>query len=185
MSLIISNKKTMGDTAVVLIGHYSEEKNIKQQGDLTIIESNNKVIGVNVKNASKHFKLEEGAHSLTDEQISFFRSQNLDFNFSSMFSVGKIISRENHPKSEKLFVLKVQTDKELTIVTNSLNSTKGNNVVVANVGAILPSGLEIKHSKVMGMESEGMLCGGETLGLEKTDGVLIVNDKTEGDKFIL
>ena len=36
----------------------------------------------------------------------------------------------------------------------------------------------------MGIESQGMLCGGETLGKEKTDGILLVSGNN-GDEYIL
>lgn len=184
MSLIVSNKQTLNNIAVILISSAEGEKTIKKDGDFVQIFVGEKLVGVNVLNASNHFEISEGIHTLNNEQIEALKSNGIEFDYQSHFSVGEVISREVHPKSEKLFVLKVKTEKELQIVTNSLNSLVGTRVVVARIGAILPSGLMITHSKVMGVESEGMLCGGETLGKEKTEGVLLV-EKNVGEDFIL
>ena len=185
MSLIITNERTLPNVAIIILGQETSLKTIEKNGDLTIIKSGENIIGVNVYNFKKYFSAHEGAHTLSDEQVSFLKSKNIQGNFESKFSIGKILERNLHPKSDKLFLLKVKTDKELQIVTNSTNSLVGKYVVVANIGATLPSGTEIKHSKVMGVESEGMLCGGETLGKEKTEGVLTLEGKHEGDKYIL
>lgn len=184
MSLIATNSKTLKNKALVLISSLEGEKVIKTDGDFTCIFINDKLVGVNVFNFDKYFSAKDGIHTLSDEQIEVLKQKNIVFDYQSHFSIGEVVSREAHPKSEKLFVLKVQTNKELQIVTNSVNSLVGKQVVVANIGAILPSGLEIVHSKVMGVESEGMLCGGETLNKEKTEGVLITSGNN-GDDFIL
>ena len=184
MSLIITNKETLKNVAIILISATQGEKTIETNGDFTKIYVGNKLVGANIFNPENYFEVKEGVHTLNDEQISVLKNNNIEFDFNSHFSIGEVISREVHPKSEKLFLLKVQTEVELQIVTNSLNSLVGSKVVVARLGAILPSGLEIVLSKVMGVESQGMLCGGETLGLEKTEGVLIVNGNN-GDNFIL
>lgn len=184
MSLITTNNTTLKDIAIILISSEQGEKTIKKEGDFVQVFIGEKLVAINVFNASKYFKLSEGVHTLSEEQVDVLKSKNIYFDFNSNFSVGEVISRETHPKSEKLFLLKVQTEKELQIVTNSLNSLVGTKVVVARIGAILPSGLMITHSKVMGVESEGMLCGGETLGREQTEGVLLV-EGNNGDNFIL
>ncbi|MCP4355745.1 MAG: hypothetical protein GY793_08990 [Proteobacteria bacterium] len=109
-----------------------------------------------------------------------------ELNTSSMLVVGEVIDKKPHPKADKLSVLTVKAHKELTIVTNTTNSVVGAKIVVAKLGAILPSGTMIKPAKVMGVASEGMLCGGETLGLEPTHGdAYIVKDLNPGTEFVL
>lgn len=185
MSLIISNRKTLGNTAIIVLGNKKGNEIIEHNGDFTVIKSGDEVIGINVFNHDKYFKTYEGAHTLNDDQAKVLKDNGIQINnYESHFSVGEVIERNAHPKSDKLFVLKVRTNKDLQIVTNSLNSLVGTKVVVANVGATLPSGLPIVFSKVMGVESEGMLCGGETLGKDKTEGVMLV-DLPVGSKFIL
>lgn len=185
MSLIVTNNKTLGKRALIFIRQADGPTTYTTEDDLTIIkDSKNHVVGVNVDNYREHFIAQEGVHSLNKEQIHWLRQLGINLPRKPWFIIGKVISREEHPKSSKLFVLKVKTDRELQIVTNSLNSLPKKHVVVANVGAILPSGVEIKESKVMGVLSQGMLCGSETLGKGKSEGVLIVNG-TPGDEYFL
>lgn len=185
MSLIIVRENTLHDVAVVTIKAKSGEKVIETKGDLTLIKIDNEVVGLNVSNFKKYFNAHEGAHTINAEQVEAIAKLGYKIeNPESYFSIGEVIERNVHPKSEKLFLLKVRVEKDLQIVTNSLNSLVGTKVVVARIGAVLPSGLSIVHSKVMGIESEGMLCGGETLDKEKTEGVLLV-EGNPGDKYIL
>lgn len=185
MSLIITNNKTLKNKAIIILGQAKGEITEDNIGDLTIISSNNEVIGINIFNIDGKIDVKEGAHTLNLDQVKQIKDMGYEIkDYESKFSIGEVLSKEVHPKSDRLFVLKVMTSKEIQIVTNAANAEVGKQVVVANVGATLPSGLEIKDSKVMGVESEGMLCGGETLGKEKTDGVLLVNG-INGEKFIL
>lgn len=185
MSLIVYQPETLKDCAVVLIKSTTDIMTTESSGDITKIISNGTLVGINIKNAKKYFDVQEGVHSISASQKKFFTSAGINFDFSGHFVVGEIIKRTQHPKSDKLFVLDVKTKEELKIVTNSLNSLEGKKVVVAEIGAILPSGLEIVPSKVMGVLSQGMLCGGETLLKEPTEGVLIVEDFFPGNDFIL
>lgn len=185
MSLIITNSQTLQNTAIILLRSKQGNIEIETKGDLTIIYADKVPVGLNIFNFEKYFQAEEGAHTLNLAQKEAI--SKLGFNITKdfqFFTIGEVISRDVHPKSERLFVLKIKTEKELQIVTNSTNSLVGAKVVVARVGAILPSGMNITFSKVMGIESEGMLCGGETLGKGKTDGVLLV-EGNPGEEYIL
>lgn len=81
--------------------------------------------------------------------------------------VGKIISAEKHPKADKLQICMVQVASSETrqIVCGARNARVGLHVAVALPGVILPNGLEIKPSKIRDVESHGMLCSREELGL--------------------
>lgn len=185
MSLIITNNTTLKNKAIIFLKSKTGKIKTETKGDLTVIYSDNEPVGLNIFNYQKYFEAQEGAHTVSDIQKDAISKLGFEItNDFPFFSIGEVIEREVHPKSERLFVLKVQTDKELQIVTNSTNSLIGTKVVVARVGSILPTGLNITFSKVMGVPSEGMLCGGETLGGSKTDGVLLV-DGIPGDEYIL
>jgi len=57
---------------------------------------------------------------------------------------------------------------------------------VSLIGAMMPSGLLIKKSKLRGVESNGMLCSKRELGLpqEEVRGILVLeNDVEVGTKF--
>ena len=74
--------------------------------------------------------------------------------------VARIISAEPHPDAQKLRVCQVDAGGEpLQIVCGAANARAGIKVPLAQVGAQLPGGLEIKKAKLRGVESFGMLCG--------------------------
>lgn len=91
------------------------------------------------------------------------------------FKVAKILHAEQHPQADRLRVCKVDTGTEqLQIVCGAPNARAGISVVLAPIGAVIPTnGLVIKKSAIRGVESNGMLCSAEELGLG-TDGEGIV-----------
>ena len=83
--------------------------------------------------------------------------------------VGKVLEKEKHPNADKLSVCKVDVGTEvLQIVCGAPNCTALKKVIVALPGAVLPGG-EIKESKIRGIESYGMLCSLQELGIENKD----------------
>jgi phenylalanyl-tRNA synthetase beta chain len=91
------------------------------------------------------------------------------------FVVAEILHAERHPSAEKLQVCRVKTlQGELQIVCGAPNARAGLKVVLAPIGAIIPTNsMEIKPSKIRGVESQGMLCSARELGLgEDHDGIM-------------
>ena len=84
--------------------------------------------------------------------------------------VGKILSKGTHENADALFVCQVDIGAEapIQIVTNAKNVKEGDLVPVALDGAVLPEG-KIKKCKMRGVESFGMFCGLDTLGLTAHD----------------
>ena len=84
--------------------------------------------------------------------------------------VGKILSKVPHENADALFVCQVDIGEEapIQIVTNAKNVKEGDLVPVALDGAVLPEG-KIKKCKMRGVESFGMFCGLDTLGLSVHD----------------
>lgn len=84
--------------------------------------------------------------------------------------VGKILSKGKHENADALFVCSVDIGKDepVQIVTNAKNVKEGDLVPVALDGASLPEG-KIKKGKIRGVESCGMFCGLDTLGLTVHD----------------
>ena len=81
--------------------------------------------------------------------------------------VGKILEINKHPNADRLLVTKVDIGKEvIQIVTGAKNINEGDYIPVALVGSTLPGGLEIKKSKLRGVESYGMMCSAEELKLD-------------------
>ena len=79
----------------------------------------------------------------------------------------KIKSIEQHPNADKLSVTKVDAGKhgELQIITSAKNIKVGDVVPVALDGSTLNNGEHIKKGKLRGVESDGMFCSGEELGI--------------------
>jgi phenylalanyl-tRNA synthetase beta chain len=99
---------------------------------------------------------------------------------ASQFSgvvVGRVESAEQHPDADKLSVCRV-TDgvTDYQVVCGAPNVRPGLLVPFAKVGAVLEGGekpFKIKAAKLRGVESNGMLCSAEELGLaESSDGLL-------------
>jgi len=88
--------------------------------------------------------------------------------------VGQIVSFDRHPDADKLNVCVVNTgDETQQIVCGAPNVKQGMKIPVAKVGAVLPGNFKIKKAKLRGVESFGMCCAEEELGLaESSDGLM-------------
>ena len=85
---------------------------------------------------------------------------------ASNIIVAYVESIEDHPDSDHLHVCMVNTGTEvLQIVCGAPNVDKGQKIMLALPGAVLPGGT-IKKAKVRGVESNGMICSLAELGLE-------------------
>ncbi len=93
--------------------------------------------------------------------------------------VAKILSIEKHPNADTLSVCAVTDGKEqFQVVCGAQNIAVGQTVPLAKEGARLPGGLKIKHSKIRGVESFGMLCSAAELGLsDSAKGIFILDEK--------
>ncbi|HEX4975346.1 MAG TPA: phenylalanine--tRNA ligase subunit beta, partial [Pseudomonadales bacterium] len=89
--------------------------------------------------------------------------------FSGVY-VAEVLSVKRHPDADKLTVCEVSlgNDEVLQIVCGAANVRAGLKVPCARIGAVLPSGLEIKKSKLRGCESFGMLCSATEIGLAES-----------------
>lgn len=92
--------------------------------------------------------------------------------------VGYVEKCEKHPDADKLSVCQVNVGNEtLQIVCGAKNVKAGQYVPVAKVGALLGDDFKIKKAKLRGVESHGMICSAEEIGLPKlNDGILELDD---------
>jgi phenylalanyl-tRNA synthetase beta chain len=91
--------------------------------------------------------------------------------------VSQIVASSRHPNADRLTVCEVDdgSGANRQIVCGATNYKVGDKVPLALPGAKLPNGLEIRKSKLRGIESEGMLCSPIELGLgEDSSGLLIL-----------
>ena len=99
--------------------------------------------------------------------------------------VGKIVKIEKHPQADKLVVCQVDIGEKLTqIVTSATNVFEGATVPVSLPGADLVNGVKIQPSKFRGVDSFGMFCSGEEIGIDENyfegagiNGILILPDE--------
>jgi phenylalanyl-tRNA synthetase beta chain len=97
--------------------------------------------------------------------------------------IGEVVSCERHPDADKLSVTKVNIGQgePLQIVCGAPNVAMGQKVVVATVGSTLyPSTGEpmtMRKAKIRGMESFGMICAEDEMGLGNShEGILVLPD---------
>ncbi len=92
--------------------------------------------------------------------------------------VGKILSCEKHPDADKLNVCQIDIGSGVRqIVCGASNVVDAEYVAVATVGAKLGEDFEIKHAKLRGVDSEGMVCSASELGLPNIgNGIMILDD---------
>lgn len=93
--------------------------------------------------------------------------------------VGQVLTCEKHPDADKLKVTTVSIGtEELQIVCGAPNVAAGQKVVVATVGTTLypkpDEAFQIKKAKIRGVESVGMLCAEDELGIGHSHAGIIV-----------
>ncbi|MFN8320483.1 MAG: phenylalanine--tRNA ligase subunit beta [Saprospiraceae bacterium] len=99
---------------------------------------------------------------------------------------GQVVTCTKHPDADKLSVTTVDIglDEHQQIVCGAPNVAVGQKVLVATVGTTLyPSGgeaLTIKKAKIRGVESNGMICAADELGLgDDHSGILVLAADTK------
>ena len=91
------------------------------------------------------------------------------------FIVAEIRSAEKHPNADSLKLCKVYDGShELQIVCGAPNARAGIKVALAPVGSVIPNGnFKIKASKIRDVESNGMMCSENELGIsDEHDGII-------------
>ncbi|MBE6137032.1 MAG: phenylalanine--tRNA ligase subunit beta [Erysipelotrichaceae bacterium] len=83
-------------------------------------------------------------------------------------TIGHVLECVEHPDSDHLHVCQVEIKPGIIsqIVCGAPNVCKGAKVIVALPGAVLPGDFKIKPAKVRGVESNGMLCSLQELGVD-------------------
>ena len=94
--------------------------------------------------------------------------------------VGKVLTCEMHPNSDHLHVTTVDLGKgePQQIVCGAPNVAAGQKVIVADLGCVLYDGdksFTIKRSKLRGVESLGMICAEDEIGVGTShDGIIVL-----------
>ena len=96
--------------------------------------------------------------------------------------VGQVLTCEVHPNSDHLHVTTVDLGRETPsqIVCGAPNVAAGQKVIVADLGCVLYDGdkeFQIKKSKLRGVESCGMICAEDEIGVGTShDGIIVLPD---------
>jgi len=157
---------------------YTKEK------DISILYNGEQIIGYNIFNF-KSSNINEGLVKLSKEinddvnkRLTEINQEPLEFDDEIYFVVGYVNSIAKHKGSNKLNICQVDLgDKEVQIVCGASNVDAGQKVVVAKVGAVLFNGTWITKGKLLGVESNGMICSEKELALAKeSQGILVLDD---------
>ncbi|SFV57048.1 Phenylalanyl-tRNA synthetase beta chain [hydrothermal vent metagenome] len=98
---------------------------------------------------------------------------------------GKVLECKKHPDADKLNICQVDVGSDVRqIVCGAANVRAGLDVVVATVGAVMPSGLAIKPVKLRGVASDGMICSAGEIGLPDIGKGIMELDATIGSYTI-
>ena len=91
--------------------------------------------------------------------------------------VAEVLTCEAHPDSDHLHVTTVNTGsgEPVTVVCGAPNVAAGQKVLLAQIGTVLPGDFKIKKSKIRGVESFGMICAEDELGIGTShDGIMVL-----------
>ena len=187
------NAHEMGDVLVLMVAAGNGNQTTTKKNDVVQITNakNGQLVGYNVLNASAvlpELKTQNGNVDLSAEQVATLNKhiqsagfdQPLEYSDQPHFQVGYVEKMIDHPKSDHLHIATVDFGNEKRqIVCGSVNLCPNIKVVAATVGTMMPNGKLIWPGKLLGVESDGMICTPRELGLKNAPdkpGCLILDD---------
>lgn len=198
---IFYNENGVGDVLLVQLALTKPETVlVETKGDVALVlnEETKEVVAFNLFNASSYVELvDNGEVKLTEELVDQIQKAlvknnvelELDADFTPKFVVGHVLTIEGHPNADRLNVCSVDVGNEtLQIVCGASNIAAGQKVVVAKVGAVMPSGMVIRDAELRGVASSGMVCSATELSLPdavENVGILVLDDEfVVGESFV-
>ena len=91
--------------------------------------------------------------------------------------VAEVLTCVEHPDSDHLHITTVNdgSPEPVTVVCGAPNVAAGQKVLFARIGTVLPGDFKIKKSKIRGVESFGMICAEDELGIGAShDGIMVL-----------
>ncbi len=197
---VFYNKEHVGDVLLVQLATEAIVKTeVERAGDIAILKEaqTGEIKAFNLFNASKYVQVEaRGNIELTPEFVAQLEAAiksngtaiSLDVDFTPKFVVGYVETKEKHPNADKLSICTVNVGEQtLQIVCGAPNVDAGQKVVVAKIGAVMPSGMLIKEGNLRGVDSFGMLCSARELAIPNAPsekGILVLpEDAVIGSAF--
>lgn len=195
------NEKGIGDVLIVqLNGKKAEQVKIESNGNVTEIKNaeTDEVIGYNIFNVKETDLNTVAKMTVSTETVAFVNQQLATAGFAPLeavdtttkFVVGYVQEKTVHSNSDHLSVCQVDLGTHVEqIVCGAPNVEQGQFVVVAKVGAVMPSGLIIEPSALRGETSNGMLCAARELAIPdapQEKGILVLDgDLTAGEGYVV
>lgn len=196
---VFYNRKGIGDCLIVPLKQGDRYQiDFNQYGHVTKIydTESKEVLGYNIFREGSNMELEDGKHKLDEVMLAKINQildrhgvpESLELDLSPKFVVGYVKTKEPHENADKLNVCQVDIGTgTVQIVCGAPNVDAGQHVVVAKVGAIMPSGMEIKEANLRGVDSFGMICSQKELGLpnapEEKGIYVLTGDLKAGETF--
>lgn len=190
---VFYNRNGVGDTLLISIKDFPQEEiavDVRKQAARIYHQPTNETAGYNIFHISKHMEIEgNGPVDVNEEQLAKINRilkecgfhETLEGDFSPKFVVGYVKEKVKHPNADKLSICQVDVgDETLQIVCGAPNVEAGQKVVVAKIGAVMPSGMVIKDAELRGVSSHGMICSARELELPnapKEKGILVLSDE--------
>ena len=133
----------------------------------------------------KDIKVEQIAHELTMSGLEVEEIEEVKAQFTNIITA-KIEKIDNHPNSDRLHLVTVNTGSGLkTVVCGAQNIEVGQVIPYASVGSKVldrktGEQFELTPATIRGVESQGMLCSADELGVsdrnyQEEDGILVLN----------
>ena len=91
--------------------------------------------------------------------------------------VAEVLECVDHPDSDHLHITKVDdgSGEILTVICGAANVAAGQKVLFARIGTTLPGIFKIRKSKIRGVESMGMICAEDELGIGSShEGIMVL-----------
>lgn len=188
------NPKVLGDVLIVITAQDTDEQQEKKSGDVVVITDtkSGKMLGVNFFNASKilpELKGQNGQVKPNEDEVAKLNDalksagfdERLEVDNTPYFIVGQVTKMEDAPKSSHLKICQVDlgNGNHTQIVCGSPNVAEGIKAIVAMPGAMMPDGKIIWPGELVGVPSNGMLCGFRELHLKNAPdkrGLFIIPD---------
>ena len=183
------NKEGVGDVAFLQIEPTDGPFEYEIKNNVVAIKHENQIVGFNIFDFLKLYSVNNKGHIKLNETLVAAIQQSitnagfdyqLEADLSPKFVVGYVETKEKHPDADKLSILKVDVGSEkLQIVCGAPNVEAGQKVVVAKVGAVMPSGMVIKDAELRGVASSGMICSMRELNLPNAPqekGIMVLSD---------
>ncbi|VEU60054.1 phenylalanyl-tRNA synthetase subunit beta (plasmid) [Mesomycoplasma conjunctivae] len=174
MGIFFNLNSKFKNTKIIYFDTTINKKTMDIYEDMVVFRDENfNVNSVNLLNA-KSKKRDEKIFGFLNENetkklVNKLHKYNKKYLLKSIkyFRIGKIVERKKHPKSDRLFVLKIDFGNEVKqIITNTTYTLENKYFTFCLPGSITANGLEILDGKIMNVESDGMLCSAESLDLE-------------------